>query len=200
MLQIIPVRVEGPKGVAKTYALLDSGSTITVIDKKFAYHLGLHGDPVKMSVCGLWGGEKHSNCEKISFTIEGPFGKQIVGHALSIPDVTLPSQTLSSKITQQIGSRMYMKIEPYNNAKVLILISQNNWGLIHSLDSQAVEGTGLVVSRTLLGWVLHGYSDNGSNEIFTYNVQATICTTDCEHNDDQQELKELDKLIRQYFV
>ncbi|GBP04388.1 hypothetical protein EVAR_88207_1 [Eumeta japonica] len=42
-LKIIPVRVAGPKKEIDTYALLDDGSTVTLIDSDLAQQLGARG-------------------------------------------------------------------------------------------------------------------------------------------------------------
>ena len=49
-LKILPVRVEGPTGTINTFALLDDGSTVTLVDDNVAECIGARGpiDPLKI--------------------------------------------------------------------------------------------------------------------------------------------------------
>ncbi|WP_337233142.1 hypothetical protein, partial [Vibrio cholerae] len=53
-LKIVPVRVSGPKGEVDTHALLDDGSTVTLIDADVAKKIGARGplDPLLIEAIG----------------------------------------------------------------------------------------------------------------------------------------------------
>lgn len=180
--------------------MLDGGSTVTIINKKLAHGVGLFGQEVDMQVRGLWGGEKHTKCERLNFSITGEFGEHKIEHALAVSHMDLPIQTLYRSTTDEINRQTMLNIEPYRNAKPLILIGQDNWRLIESLESRAIEGSGTVVSRTLLGWVVHGYCENRQDGPHSLNVHASICTLDCEHPTENREINELTHMFEQYFI
>ncbi|XP_058792183.1 uncharacterized protein LOC131664808 [Phymastichus coffea] len=200
LLKILPIRVRGPNGIAKTYALLDGGSTITVVDQKLARNLGLRGQQVDMTVRGLWSGERHAQCEQISFEVEGKFGVEKVGHALAVPHMDLPTQSLPSRVTQKIADELGMNVEPYINAKPLILIGQDNWSLLNGTESRSLKNAGVAVSRTALGWVMHGYLGGEQNKGRTLNVRATVCVNERDGADEPDDSNKLEHLFRQYFI
>ena len=54
-MSIVPVRVLGPKKVIQTYALLDSGSNVTLCSDKLIQELGLTGQVKGYNLSGIGG-------------------------------------------------------------------------------------------------------------------------------------------------
>ena len=50
LLRVLPVKLHGPRGTVKTHALLDEGSTVTLIERPLAKELGATGprDPLTL--------------------------------------------------------------------------------------------------------------------------------------------------------
>ncbi|XP_048484056.1 uncharacterized protein LOC125490070 [Plutella xylostella] len=66
LLKIIPVTISGPKGSYDTFAMLDDGSTATVIDQA-------EGRPEQISVQGIGGMRIDVQVEYVSFDIRGKY-------------------------------------------------------------------------------------------------------------------------------
>ena len=53
MLKIIPVCLCGPQTKINTFAMLDEGSTITLIDREIAHSIGVNGVLFSVSLKGI---------------------------------------------------------------------------------------------------------------------------------------------------
>ena len=87
-----------------------------------------------------------------------------------------------------------MTVKHYTNARVELLLGQDNWPLIVSRELREIRNTGLVVSRTLLGWSVHGYINQNSTNKNVYSVDQMELFA---NGDDEVTL---DELVRRYFV
>lgn len=54
LLQTVPICIHGPNGVINSVALLDGGSTVSMICASLSSRLGLSGQKETMHVCGAW--------------------------------------------------------------------------------------------------------------------------------------------------
>ena len=133
MLKILPLKIEGPRGSAEVLALLDEGSTITLIDKCLAKNLGFKENQVELTLVGV--NEQKSrmtNCEKISVKVRGAFEQQTLKFVVTVDKFKLPSQSISRELVNNLKiTRGDIKIEPYHDAPVKLLIGQDNLSLIH---------------------------------------------------------------------
>lgn len=68
-LMVLPVKIRGPRGVFQTYAMLDSGSTVTVIDAAFATEVGLKGIKETFTHSGLHPSTTEVGSEKVDLEI-----------------------------------------------------------------------------------------------------------------------------------
>ncbi|KAL0819308.1 hypothetical protein ABMA28_007441 [Loxostege sticticalis] len=71
LLKIVPVTVSGPKGSFDTYALLDDGSTATLIDSNVASRIGLSGPEESITVNGVGGLQMKTKISYVDFYIKG---------------------------------------------------------------------------------------------------------------------------------
>lgn len=76
ILKIIPVNLIGSRKSVQTFALLDYGSAITLLDSKVAKSVGVQRITYKLSIKGI----TNFDCLKITSTkvsliIEGEFGQ-----------------------------------------------------------------------------------------------------------------------------
>ena len=124
---------------------MEGGSTISLIDKRFAQKLGINGEQIQTSVKGLWGQAVGVKCERVSFNVIGTHGICKVEQALSVNNLDLPSQTLSDKITERIKNLEHVQIESHVNARTVILLGQDNWELIMPMESRPIEDSGFVI-------------------------------------------------------
>ncbi|CAH1637443.1 unnamed protein product [Spodoptera littoralis] len=72
-LKIVPVTLRGPRTSIDTYALLDDGSTVTLLDATVADILGADGPASPMQIQGLGTEVKHEQSRTVSLYIQGKY-------------------------------------------------------------------------------------------------------------------------------
>ena len=92
-------------------------------------------------------------------------------------------------------------LSPYFNARAQVLIGQDNWDLIASLEIVKGEHSNLGASRSLLGWSIHGTLHYVSKK-----AQKVLAITKNEQDVKEkralgvfEDYKTLDETIKSYF-
>ncbi|OXU20475.1 hypothetical protein TSAR_003736 [Trichomalopsis sarcophagae] len=129
----------GPSKTVKIYALLDDGSTITLISKRVAEEIGVKGKRVRLALRRINGREEvGAYSEKVSFTIAGEFEKHQIRNAIVVSNLCLPSQTLSREAVRHVAKAESVFLQPYEKVRLEIIIGQDNWHLIAFRKTHAV--------------------------------------------------------------
>jgi hypothetical protein len=191
LYRIIPVVLYGPKGCVETFAFLDDGSGVTLLEDKISEDLGLTGSRVGLSL--KWTDnvvKREPNSRKVSLEISGVGkfdSKFAIGDVRTVQRLLLPEQTVDGAfIRSQFPHLTSVPFEPYEKATPRILI-----GLRHSFLSVPRElKEGLkeepIATRTRLGWVLQG--GNSSN---SYLMEVCEC---------ESKYRELNEVVQKYFA
>lgn len=135
--------------------------------------------------------------EKVNFRIKGPHAAYDVNHAVSVLNLNLPMQTLPEEIVNHVKTVENVSLQAYENAQPEILLGQDNWKIIAAHEVREVLAYRLGISRSLLGWAIHG------SEQSRFKPNASVCanitrqTVSREFQDRDEE--RLDELIKQYF-
>lgn len=157
-LKILPVHVSGPAGGVDTYALLDDGSTVTLVDTDLATATGARGpyDPLRIESIGDQQ-TTSARSRRVTLSLRGSSNKHFEIRARTISNMQLSPQAITDE--ELYGCSHLRDIEDrlkYVNAKPQILIGQDNWHLLLSEEVRQGQRTQPVASLTPLGWVLHG--------------------------------------------
>lgn len=193
----MPVTIFGPKSKLKTYALLDEGSTITLIDAKTAREIGEQGQKVSLSLIGIESSDPLTFAsEKVDISISGVTATLKLSGVHTVENLTLPSQTLERRLIDENPHLRETDVKYYNNAVPTILLGQDN---IHAFVSTESRGAGQglpFVSNTPLGWVAHGRASRKAAK----NVQKIFCISR-EHDERTDASSDIDlhQLVREYF-
>lgn len=185
----------------KTFALLDEGSTITIINKDLVERLKLDGKDGTIGLKGFRDAVDFSTrCKWVDFKIESEVGEFFIENAVSVSKLTLPSQSFSAEFSRYLAKTQGVFIQPYENITPQILIGQDNWRLIITREFREVPELDLVISLTRLGWIAHGVSRIKNFEASEFPSSVLTCQDvdkkqPCCHNFD-----ELDRLIKDYFM
>ena len=177
-----------------TFALLDDGSTITLVNENLIRKLGIHGNKSKIFLKGI-NDEKAITtlCEQVNLEILVDDEIYKISKALATPKLSLASQTLSKEIVRYIAKMQSVFLQPYFKARPEILIGQDNWQLLASTETRCIENTALAVSHTRLGWVAHGPTRGiGVNSTFNVNTENAISSQP------DRDIK-LNELVKNYF-
>jgi Putative peptidase (DUF1758) len=160
LLRILPVVLSGPKGKVETFALLDSGSTCSLIEADVAQKIGVTGevDPLKISgVHGMMSTDYKS--ERVEFEISGTNEKQVftMKNVRTVKRLGIPGQTTNiEKWAKKWEHLRNTDIQSLKNATPTVLVGEDHFKL--AFISEVIEGpkNAPCLSRTKLGWMLHG--------------------------------------------
>jgi len=193
LLKIVPVILHGPNGSLSVNALCDEGSELTLLDAAVAEQLGLKGH--KKPLCIQWTQDiKKTEPESmvVDLKISGDFPKSkryALKGTRTLKDLSLPMQSLNfERLMEQWPHLRSSKMEPMKKLRPTLLIGQNNWQLIVSREVKSGPADAPGLSKTQLGWVLHGGNfPNLSTPQYIFHV--------CQSEDD----KILHQLIKDSF-
>ena len=121
LLKIMPVILSGPQGIYQTYALLDEGSTLTLIDEKIASRIGAVGRKDPLLVCGITSSTTDVTSRRVQLSIKGK--GQIASHTIcarTYKDLSLSTQSVPRELCQHLEK----DVTPYEDARPTILIGQ----------------------------------------------------------------------------
>ncbi|XP_055527264.1 uncharacterized protein LOC129719873 [Wyeomyia smithii] len=191
--RIIPVTLFGPRIVVNTFAFLDDGSSMTLIEETLVNQLGVHGD--KRPLCLMWTGNvtrMETTSQQVSLSISAVGGQSMypLDDVRSVKELSLPKQTLSyEKLVAKYQHLRGLPVASYVNATPRLLIGVNNLNLIVPLKVKEGSCREPVAAKTRLGWCVYGGHD-GQNTKQSLNCHSCSCT-----NDD-----ELHKIVKDYFT
>ena len=178
--------------------MLDGGATISIVDSIIAKEIGLKGVHTYISIQGISNGVIRTNCQRVTFKVRGTFNTHEIEHAVVMPNLNLPKQTLGPEITQAVSKQEGVKIPSYKNVRITILLGQDNWPLLEVLEKRKIRNTGLNLSRTLLGWSIHGYIENEDSLDGKFDIH-TVLVNESQFFEEKQESERLDRLIEYFF-
>ncbi|XP_076247767.1 uncharacterized protein LOC143187433 [Calliopsis andreniformis] len=196
-----PVTVTGPRGSKPSLALMDEGSTISLIDESLAEEIGA-GGPREQLI--LQGANQtmiavESMSKRVTFKISGALTNKefSVSGAQTVKGLSLPWQGLSRKDLDRYTHLNDIEIQCYPNEQPQLLLGQDNWDLIISQETRRASRDEPVASRTELGWVVHGYV---ATEIRP-RVKETMLHIDnrTDAQDDQLHGGDLHELVKNHF-
>lgn len=188
--RIVRVTLYNNKNVVTIYALMDDGSTLTLLEEAVAEKLGVRGtnDPL----CIRWTGDvvRFEDSSKI-FDLQissTKTGSKVypIKNVHTVKNLNLSTETMV--VHDVKGKYPYLEdipIEGYENVVPSMIIGINNPNLISSLKIREGKWNQPVASKTRLGWTLFG----GSSMTGKLNLHMCTCSKD----------EELHELVKHYF-
>lgn len=194
------MKIIGPCKSIQTFALLDDGSTITLLDSKIAKIVGAQGIPYQVAIKGI----NNSVClkttsKKVSVIIEGQFGKHKLENVNTIENLCLPSQTISKSLLKESSHLQGINIQSYTNAVPYILIGQDNWELLIPHEVKIKDKKSIIATKTLLGWVIHGRYDKEKTRDNSVCLNGTVSAVGIDCNQTESLDSELHEIVKTYF-
>lgn len=194
LFRIVPVRLYGKEGTFfETFAFLDEGSSITLLDQEIADILEIDGP--QENLCLKWTGDTtrtETNSRRVAIKISGgaPGSK-----CFTISDVRTVSglnlQTQSFDATQFVKKASCLRnvsVPSYKDATPRILIGLAHWTLALPTDIREDAGTGIIATKSKLGWAVSGVI--GKSKV-REALHAHVC--ECTHDED------LHKAVKNFF-
>ncbi|XP_053686412.1 uncharacterized protein LOC128735954 [Sabethes cyaneus] len=196
LFQYVPVTLYSNGAKVNTYAFLDSGSSLTLMEEDLAKELNLRGE--KHPLCLRWTADTcryEKDATRVSLDISGTYHgcpKNSLTDVYTVKELKLPLQSLSMrKLADKYGYLNGLPIHSYDDVQPKLLIGMNNVHLVHALDSREGRQNEPVAVKTRLGWTIYGTCAPES-------THAASCSYICFHYGDPEEL--LHETVKQYFT
>lgn len=197
--RILPVTLKNGGKIVKTFAFLDEGSSVTLLNENIAKELDLRG--TQEQLCLRWTGDQErseNNSKRVCLSIAGDYegSKQFdFRPARTVTALSLPRQSLNSKELKQNYS--YLKnlpFESYENANPQILIGLDNWELALPLRvREGLEGQP-IAAKSRLGWTVFALlPKDSSNPTPSFNYHVCDCSDEIITNNG------LHEAVKEYF-
>ncbi|XP_061496453.1 uncharacterized protein LOC133390956 [Anopheles gambiae] len=188
LFRIVPVTVYGPAATVTTFAFLDEGSSMTLVDDDLAEQLGVEGKVEPL--CIRWTGNTtrvEAGSRRVNLKV-GPVGstKRFAIHSVrTVPGLNLPRQSF----VQDEGRWQHLErlpIRQYRDAEPKLLIGLDNLRLAVPLRTKEGGVGDPIAVKTRLGWCIYGKPAN---------LECERLLHICECNDQGN----IHETIREYF-
>ncbi|XP_058827675.1 uncharacterized protein LOC131687608 [Topomyia yanbarensis] len=176
-----------------TYAFLDDGSNLTLLENALASKLDLDG--IEAPLCLQWTSNvtrKEFSSKRVQLTIRAVDNESeyVLQDVRTVDNLGLPTQNLVyQELSQRFAFLRGLPIQSYAEAVPGILIGVDNARLMLPLNKRDPRDTEPIAIKTRLGWTMFG-GRRESNEPERLMVQICNCSADRELND----------LVKDYFA
>ncbi|XP_044573977.1 uncharacterized protein LOC123258165 [Drosophila ananassae] len=133
LFRVLPVTLYGGGKQVDTYALLDEGSSVTMVDNELVAELGVQG------ISGA-----------------GKSSRHVLRNVYAISNLSLPMQSLHRRDVRSVNKDAQLPMKPYVNAVPKLLIGLDHGHLGLPLKTRRFASEGPYAAATELGWVVFG--------------------------------------------
>ncbi|XP_062713360.1 uncharacterized protein LOC134290275 [Aedes albopictus] len=194
LFRIIPVTLFNGNTKCETFAFLDEGSSLTLIETSLARQLGVTGVPEPLELrwtASVMRNEKDSKRVDLEISGKGLPRRFVLKNAHTVEELNLPNQSLMlGVLSERFAHLRNLPISSYSEATPRILLGLENLSLFAPLDSCVGRPGEPIAVKSLLGWSIYGPDGNGHSKKGFLNVHQCNCDSDRELND----------LVRQQFI
>uniref|UniRef100_A0A182PWK8 Integrase catalytic domain-containing protein n=1 Tax=Anopheles epiroticus TaxID=199890 RepID=A0A182PWK8_9DIPT len=194
----IPITLHGEGKSIVTYAFLDDGSELSLIEEDLARELRLEG-PEKM-LCLKWTNDiRRFENASMSVNVKISGNKEntsfVMSNVRTIKDLKLPRQTLNmNELKKKYRYLANIPVESYKNAVPRILIGLDN-SKLGAIQKCHEGGQGQpIAGKTRLGWMVYGCC-NQISTLSSFLTHHSLHITKCQCNCDEV----LHRNMKEYF-
>lgn len=156
----MPVKLYGANSkVIETYAFLDDGSDITLLDEELAKDLGLSGVDETLQIQWTKKIVRTESSLRTDVKISGLKGRErfTLKNVFTIADSELPQQSVDPQILSEKYPHLRgLPLPTLSNAKAQILIGQDHAEFLVGTTVRMGKVGDPIASETKLGWTVHG--------------------------------------------
>ncbi|XP_065088777.1 uncharacterized protein LOC135710193 [Ochlerotatus camptorhynchus] len=157
--QIMPVMLRNGNRIIKSYAFLDPGSSLTLLDEGIAEELQLEGvpDPLRIKWTQNVSREEKGS-KRVKLSIMGKSGEEFtLTNVRTAAHLHLPVQTVNySNLQKDFPYLKNLPISDYKNAQPKLLIGLNHSHLLYPIEKRVMGKNKPIAIRTELGWLIFG--------------------------------------------
>ncbi|XP_062703041.1 uncharacterized protein LOC134285727 [Aedes albopictus] len=198
LFRILPVTLTWKDKSVETFAFLDDGSDMTLVEQSIADRLGIDdGEPLPL--CLTWTSnvtrqEPKSQRVHLKISGKGKYEQFTLKDARTVSSLNLPKQTLKyGELARHYTHLRGLPVTSYEGATPGILIGSNNASLTATLSLREGQLGDPLASKTRLGWSIYGYTSEGEKAT---NFMLHVCECRREYQVDQ----DLHELVKQHFT
>lgn len=178
LFRILPVKLSWNGNTVETFAFLDDGSDMTLVEQSIADRLGIDdGEPVPL--CLSWTNKvtrKEPKSQRIRLEIaeKGRSEKYTLKDSRTVASLDLKTQTLDfGELAQKFPYLRGLPVSSYQAATPKILIGTNNANLTATQNLREGQIREPLASKTRLGWTIHGYAeDEQKHKGYSFHVSG----------------------------
>ncbi|XP_055527107.1 uncharacterized protein LOC129719736 [Wyeomyia smithii] len=200
LFRILPVILYGPSKTIESYAFIDDGSDISLMEQDLAQELGVIG-PMK-SLCLGWTGGAHrleTSSECVNLHISS-YGEQRKKYKLSlvhtVESLKIRPQTLRyADIQAKYPYLAGLPISSYENAYSRILIGVDNLSVGNVQKSREGRIQEPIAIKMRIGWTIYGKcatEDKIEHSVNYHSVKVCQCNKDLD--------EDLHQMVKSFFT
>ena len=161
LLQVVPVRVHGPKGATRdTLALLDPGSQTSLCADAVVNELGLTGEDTQLLLRHIGGNAPPQRSQKLKLLLTPLTDEEkedvIVHEAFSVPQVNIKTPIISTKVKRHFNHLKGLPIPDCSGGKIELLLGANVVEAVLQRDVRVGSVGQPIAVRTAFGWAITG--------------------------------------------
>ena len=157
VLSVIPVTIGSGSKTLKTFALCDSGASLSFVGESLMKALNRTGQPVDLNVAGIHGTSDISS-KRLRVKIGDQYGKvneEIMAYCY--PKVKAGNRTYNlKKLKETYPHLSVLKDSTINLGDVKVILGQDCYHLHRAIDYRKCRNAKPWAVRTKLGWMLSG--------------------------------------------
>ncbi|XP_036325117.1 uncharacterized protein LOC118738300 [Rhagoletis pomonella] len=187
LFKILPVLLFGPHGSMSVYAMIDEGSSVSLLEEEVAVQLGLRGRTMPLTLQWYGDNQTTESSRKVSCEIQGVGS----GHSFplknlrTIKGLCLPRQSLNKYNYAHLNE---LPVRSYDDVVPVILLGLDNCHLCVPSKTVEVGCDQPVATYTKLGWVVFGpHRQDARTNPKVFHVRKS------------DSLLHLNKLVEEYF-
>lgn len=160
----------GPDCVVETYALLDEGSSVTMMDSSLVRQLGLQGRQNNLNLSWYGGKSSQEVAMVVDLHVSGANKqrKYALKNVYGVSNLKLPNQSFNADLIKKHG----IPIASYSNVAPKLLIGLDHCHLGLPDEIVALEEAGPYAVNTPLGWIVFGNMKGGHPTVRTCLLTA----------------------------
>ncbi|XP_070067097.1 uncharacterized protein [Drosophila virilis] len=158
LFRILPVTLHGANKRIDTYALLDEGSSVTMIDDELLRDLDIKGERRQLNIQWFGGRATREPTTVVSMEVSGADKRKrhVLRNMYAVSSLSLPMQSLHQRDVQMWGNGARLPMKPYRGAVPKLLIGLDHAHLGLPMQTKRFAPQGPYAAATELGWVVFG--------------------------------------------
>ncbi|XP_055623744.1 uncharacterized protein LOC129767148 [Toxorhynchites rutilus septentrionalis] len=183
LFRILPVTLFGKNGQFNTYAFLDDGSSVTLVERSIANALGVSGEMETLHIEWTGGINKTiAGAEVVTMEISEAGGSKRykLSEVYTVDNLGLPQQTTDyAELAARYTHLEKLPVKSFKSAIPGILIGQSNCHLLATLKLREGKLNEPVATKTRIGWAVCGslrssQTSDVHKQLHMYAVPTTV--------------------------